>query len=67
MRRAGVKLYFGDEKTERTGAVQVDFKRLLAADTLVASPPRSLTSDLSLIAWLDQAVDFCRHVLSFPR
>jgi hypothetical protein len=51
---AGVKFYMGDGKTERTGPVRVDFRRLISRDTLISNPPRSLTSDMRLIGWLDE-------------
>jgi len=54
---AGVKFFFGDGKTERTGPVRVDFKRLIARDTLISDPPRSVTADLCLIGWLDEKLD----------
>ena len=54
---AGVKFYFGDGRTERPGPVKVDFKRLITRDTLISDPPRSLTSDLRLIGWLDENLD----------
>ena len=54
---AGVKFYLGDGETERTGPVRVDFGRLISRDTLISNPPRSLTSDLRLIAWVDEVLD----------
>lgn len=54
---AGVKFYLGDGRTERTGPVKVDFRRLISRDTLVSDPPRSLTSDVQLIGWLDESLD----------
>jgi lysophospholipase L1-like esterase len=54
---AGVKFYLGDGKTERTGPVRVDFGRLVSRDTLISDPPRSLTSDLRLISWVDEVLD----------
>ena len=54
---AGVKFYLGDGKTGRTGPVRVDFGRLIARDTLISTPPRSLDSDLRLIAWVDEVLD----------
>jgi hypothetical protein len=65
MRRAGVKFFLGDYRdrashdnpTERSGAIQVDFERLVRLDSLIAHLPRSLTSDLKLIGWLDETLD----------
>jgi len=61
MQRAGVPFYLGDGSTLRTGPVRVDFKRLIQRDTLIADPPRSISSDLQLIGWIDEKLDF------FPR
>lgn len=54
---AGVKFYLADGTTERTGPVRVDFGRLISRDTLISNPPRSLDSDLRLIAWADEVLD----------
>ena len=57
MQHAGVKFYRGDGRTERTGPVRVDFRRLIELDTLISSPPRSLTSGMHLIGWIDRTLD----------
>jgi hypothetical protein len=65
MQRAGVKFYYGDYRdrashespTERAGAVEVDFERLVRLDTLIAHPPASLANQLKLIGWLDETLD----------
>ena len=54
---AGVKLYLGDGRTERLGPVRVKFGRLIDRDTLISSPPRSLTSNVRLIGWIDRTLD----------
>ena len=54
---AGVKFYRGDGRTVRTGPVRVDFQRLLELDTLISNPPRSLTSGMHLIGWIDRTLD----------
>lgn len=54
---AGVEFYRGDGVTKRTGPVRVDFGRLISRDTLISDPPRSLSSDLALIAWVDEVLD----------
>jgi hypothetical protein len=54
---AGVEFYLGDGQTRRTGPVRVDFGRLISRDTLISNPPRSLTSDLGLIGWIDEVLD----------
>ncbi len=63
MQRAGVKFYMGDRKTERRYPITVDFQRLIKHDTLISSPPRSLTEDLSLIGWLDAKMGFLEWML----
>jgi hypothetical protein len=54
---AGVKFYSGHGGTERASPVKVDFRRLIARDTLISDPPRSLTSDLKLLGCLDDNLD----------
>ena len=54
---AGVKFYLGDGRTERLGPVRVNFGRLIDRDTLISSPPRSLTSNVRLIGWIDRTLD----------
>ena len=63
MQLAGVKFYLGDGHTERTGPIQVDFKRLIGLDTLISDPPRSLSSDLSWLGWLDQKLNIFKRLL----
>jgi hypothetical protein len=73
MRRAGVKFYLGDFRdraahdnpTERGGAIQVNFDRLVRLDSLNAHPPRSLASDLKLIGWLDETLDLFERLNPF--
>jgi hypothetical protein len=54
MQLAGVKFYEKDGKTERQGDIKVDFQRLIAEDTLISNPPRSLSNTVSLINTLDK-------------
>jgi len=63
MQKAGVKFYLGDGKTERLGPVRVDFKRLIGLDTLISDPPRSIESDLKIIGWVDERVDFFKRMV----
>lgn len=53
MQRAGVKFYYSDGQTERTGEVKIDFNRLIKEDTLISNPPRSLSNALDLIGKID--------------
>jgi hypothetical protein len=43
--------------TRRVVTEDFDFRRLIARDTLTSDPPRSLTSDVRLIGWVDQTLD----------
>jgi hypothetical protein len=63
MQLAGVKFYQNDGRTERTGEIKVNFNRLIAWDTLISNPPRSLSSDLSLIGWLDKNFNVFTNLL----
>lgn len=54
MQLAGVKFYGSDGKTERSGEVKVDFNRLIAEDSLISNPPRSLSNAVSLINMIDK-------------
>jgi hypothetical protein len=63
MQQAGVKFYQSDGKTERTGPIKIDFNRLIALDTLISKPPRSLSSDLSLIGWIDKNLNIFTDML----
>ena len=63
MQRAGVKFYGSDGITERQGEVKLDFQRLLALDTLVSNPPRSIASDLALLRWLDETFNVFGRLL----
>jgi hypothetical protein len=65
MQAAGVAFLFGDGTTPRSGPVQVDLRRLIALDTLISDPPRSLGEDVALIGWLDQKVDAFKRMFRF--
>lgn len=61
---AGVE--FRDRQSRPRGpAVEVDFERLLEADTLVGSPPAAVSNSLSLIGWLDERLDWVNRFLPF--
>lgn len=57
MKRANVKFYSGNGQTERTDNIRVDFKRILKLDSLISSPPSSLSSDMKMIGWMDEIAD----------
>jgi hypothetical protein len=64
LRVAGVE--FRDRQGRpRPDPVEVDFGRLLAADTLVSDPPVSITSSLGLLGWLDERLDWVTRFLPF--
>ncbi|HEY0547586.1 MAG TPA: hypothetical protein VGC91_19555 [Pyrinomonadaceae bacterium] len=63
MQRAGVRFYLGDGKTVRSSPVKVDFTRLIKSDTLISDPPKSIKSDLKLLGWADEKIDFIRRML----
>lgn len=60
MAEAGV--VFPDRAGKPRSEVDVDFKRLLARDTLLSHPPASLGPDLGLIAWFDQRIDVLKRL-----
>ncbi|HVR64345.1 MAG TPA: hypothetical protein VMU50_20735 [Polyangia bacterium] len=62
MQLAGVPFFFGDGRTLRPGSVKVDFQRLIALDTLIKDPPRSLSNDLRLVGWFDQKIDLFKRL-----
>jgi len=64
MRLAGVE-FRGQDGQVRPDPVQIDFDRLLLADTLVSRPPAAITNTLSLLGWLDQRLDWVRKLLPF--
>ncbi len=66
MEQAGVT-FRGRDGTPRTGPIDVDFDRLLRADTLMSDPPAIVSPTLSLLGWLDQQFDWVRRVLPFVK
>lgn len=54
MQLAGVKFYQNDGKTQRTGDIKVNFKRLIELDSLISKPPRSFSNTLGLIGQIDK-------------
>jgi hypothetical protein len=63
MQTAGVKFKKGDGVTDRVGPVRVDFNRLIQLDTLISDPPKSIGTDLHLIGWFDEKIDFFKRML----
>lgn len=64
MELAGVE-FFDRHAQPLTGPVQVDFERLLRADTLFGAPPASVSNTLSLLGWLDDKLDLVNRFLPF--
>ncbi|HEY9601256.1 MAG TPA: hypothetical protein V6C85_06565 [Allocoleopsis sp.] len=64
MQRAGVKFYQSDGKTERPGKIKVDFKRLIAEDTLISKPPRVLSNAVSLVGLIDRNFNIFSSMLT---
>lgn len=50
----------------RPGPVEVDWSRLVSADTLNSAPPYSLQQDLRLMGWANKLFDFGAMVLARP-
>ena len=53
MQLAGVQFY-QDDGTPRTGAIDINFDRLIKLDTLISNPPRNVSSVFKLIEWFDR-------------
>ena len=64
LQAAGVA-FFDRQGNPRTGPIEIDFDRLLRADTLISSPPVSITSSLGLLGWLDDRLDWVSTFLPF--
>jgi len=62
MEEAGVEFMRPDGVTPRPPGVEVDWAWILAHDTLISQPPRSLGSDVKLIGWLDEKLDFLKRL-----
>jgi hypothetical protein len=59
---AGAGVVFRDASGAPRSNPSVDFKRLLALDSLISSPPASLSPDVALIGWLDQRIDVIKRL-----
>jgi hypothetical protein len=60
MQEAGVVFY--DSAGSPRSQVDVDFKRLVSLDSLISSPPASLSSNVASIAWFDQRIDVLQRL-----
>ncbi|WP_293040584.1 hypothetical protein [Moorena sp. SIO1F2] len=61
--QAAVKFYRKDGPTERHDPVKINFQRLIALDTLISDPPKSLSSSLKWLDWLDQNLQIFQRLL----
>jgi hypothetical protein len=59
---AGVTFCQADGTTPRTGPILIDFLRMIARDTLVSDPPRSLSSDLKSVGWANDVLDWVKRL-----
>jgi hypothetical protein len=57
MELAGVSFYSPGSVDPRTGPVELDFAQLLTLDSLVSSPPQSLSHDLRIVRWLNRFIN----------
>ncbi len=63
--RAGVVFRTPAGQVRPPASVDVDFRRVLASDSLISRPPQTISSILSLLGWLDEAVDWVNLLLPF--
>ena len=54
----------GADGRPRPAPVRVDFARLIAEDTLISDPPRSVDSTLRTIGWLDEHAPFLVNLMT---
>jgi hypothetical protein len=62
MHLAGVDFPHVDAGNARNGAPRLNWERTIRRDTLISSPPTSLTPDLHLIGWLDEVIEIFQHM-----
>jgi hypothetical protein len=59
---AGVPFSGADGRSIRTGPILIDFAKMIARDTLMSDPPKSLGSDLHWISWADEKLDWVKRL-----
>lgn len=64
MRTAGVT-FLDRHGSPRADPVELDFDRILRADTLISRPPASVTASLGLLGWLDERLGWVTRFLPF--
>ena len=62
MRLAGVEFNHG-RGAVRSDPITVDFDRLILRDSLIRQPPQNLTSNLDILGWADEALDWIKRTL----
>jgi hypothetical protein len=55
---AGVVFRQVDGTTPRPGPITIDFSNLIARDSLISDPPRSISSDLRWAGWFNELLDW---------
>ncbi|GAB4326705.1 MAG: hypothetical protein OHK0047_12250 [Leptolyngbyaceae cyanobacterium] len=63
MELAGVKFYGPTGSTPLPKPVKLDFKRLIALDTLISKPPRTVASVLDRISFLDSTFNLVSSMI----
>lgn len=61
MAGAGV-VFYGQNGVPRVPPIQIDFDSVLARDTLINDPPKSVTSDLKAIGWADEIFGWVKNM-----
>jgi hypothetical protein len=62
-RSAGVRFADRAGRPRAPGSVEVDFRRVIALDTLNSDPPSNVSSTLSLLGWLDERTSWLRSIV----
>ena len=60
MQAAGVVFYQADGSTPQTPPVMTDFGWAIQRDTLISDPLKSVTSDLKLLSWANELLDWVK-------
>jgi hypothetical protein len=61
MTGAGV-VFYSQNGEPRVPPIQIDFERVLARDTLINDPPKSVTADLKAIGWADEVFGWIQNM-----
>jgi lysophospholipase L1-like esterase len=63
MERAGVKFYGNTGNTPLPSPVKLDFNRLIALDSLISKPPRTVASVLDRVSFLDSTFNLVSSLI----